>query len=211
MKSLLVTAVASGILASASGQVVPARQVRVHLYNLSGVSSGNLARATSEASNIFAKVSVEIVWELGSPDAEEAHTTDQTGTAFTKIHGRPVRSYFIVRVGSGMAGHTPVRALGVSLPDAQFGVSATIFEDRIESLCRSAGFDLVVVLGHAIAHELGHVLLGSADHAHDGIMQARWGRADLEQAAMGHLGFTALQGASIRGFVSPLLVSEIVR
>jgi hypothetical protein len=88
--------------------------------------------------------------------------------------------------------------MGMSLPDAQSGVSSTIFEDRIENLCASGGLDLAVVLGHVIAHELGHVLLESSEHARTGIMQAYWHKKDFDQAAMGLLRFSEPQGAAIR-------------
>jgi len=159
-------------------------------------------------------MNVGVVRELGDPDAEEAHTTDQTSSAFARAmrtREHKVRSYLVVRIGRGMAGHTPAGALGSSLPDAQYGVSATIFEDRIEGLWESNGTDLAVVLGHAIAHELGHVLLGSAEHSSMGIMRAHWGKADFDQAAMGRLGFTAQQAARIRNYGGLLAASQAVR
>ncbi len=69
-------------------------------------------------------------------------------------------------------------------------------------MCQSAGHDLAVMLGHAIAHEIGHVTLASDGHAPNGIMRAHWGKADLDQAAIGQLGFTARQGAEIRDYAS---------
>jgi hypothetical protein len=202
MKSLIVTFFALGVFATASEQSPsPGQQLKVRLYNLAGVTPSVLNSAAAEASAIFARVGVALVWELGDSDAEEAHTEDRSSSAFARTYrmrNPGVRGYVAVRIGRNMSGHTPARALGVSLPDALAGVSSTIFEDRIESLCKSDGLDLAVVLGHVIAHEMGHVLLGSPEHAVTGIMRARWGKTDFDQAAMGLLRFSATQGAAIR-------------
>jgi hypothetical protein len=209
LKELLFAAVASGILATASGQSpssgIPSGsssdpQISIHLYSLSGIPSGTLDSALREVSRIFAQADVNVHWELGDPDAEEAHSTDQSGPA--TFRDRHVRGYLVVRIGRGLARNVPTGALGAALPHAQYGVSATIFQERVENLCRVAGQDFALVLGHAIAHELGHVVLASPGHAAVGIMRARWGKADFDQASTGHLGFTEQQGSEIRDYIS---------
>ena len=57
------------------------------------------------------------------------------------------------------------------------------------------------LLGHAIAHEIGHLLLNSSAHSPAGIMRARWNTKDLLRAARGDLLFNALQAESMRGEV----------
>jgi hypothetical protein len=86
-----------------------------------------------------------------------------------------------VRIGRGLAFHVPSGALGVSYPYAQAGVSATIFQERVEGVCQGAGLDFALMLGYAIAH---------------------WGKAYFDQAAPGRLGFTSEQGADIRAYGS---------
>jgi hypothetical protein len=209
LKAFLLAALGSVILATANSQLpasgIPSgspseRQISLHLYNLSGIPAGTLDRALREVSRIFAHADVNVRWELGDPEAEEAHSTDQSGPA--SFRDQHVRSYLVVRIGRGMARSVPSVALGVSFPHAQYGVSATIFQERIENLCRTNGQDFAVILGHAIAHELGHVALASHGHAPVGIMRAAWGRADFDQASTGHLGFTAQQEREIRDYVS---------
>jgi hypothetical protein len=71
--------------------------------------------------------------------------------------------------------------------------------------------DPAVLLGAAIAHELGHLLFGPA-HAHSGIMSPRLGRKEMELAARGELRFEAVKKlqavvtarVSTTGFPSPL-------
>ena len=50
-----------------------------------------------------------------------------------------------------------------------------------------------------MAHEIGHVLLGTTEHSADGVMKARWGKPDYQRAAMGFMEFTPSQRGAIRG------------
>ncbi len=51
-----------------------------------------------------------------------------------------------------------------------------------------------VILGHAAAHEIGHLLLGSNSHSPQGLMRARWSRQDLQNAGIGQSSFHARTG-----------------
>jgi hypothetical protein len=51
------------------------------------------------------------------------------------------------------------------------------------------------LLGSVIAHEVGHLLLGTEWHSHEGIMQGRWEVAQLSEALKGNLQFTSSQAA----------------
>jgi hypothetical protein len=53
------------------------------------------------------------------------------------------------------------------------------------------------MLGRAIAHEIGHALLGGG-HSSQGIMQARWGGGQLEFAAANDMVFTPDQERALR-------------
>ena len=67
-------------------------------------------------------------------------------------------------------------ALGYSLVDARThsGALATIFMDRVIWLADAAKIDVRPLLGRAIAHELGHLLLGTNAHTEAGLMRAVW-------------------------------------
>ena len=73
-----------------------------------------------------------------------------------------------------------------------------IFYDRVERMSKTGDITLATMLGHAMAHELGHVLLGNTEHSAAGIMKARWGKADCQEAGMGFMTFNALEREAIR-------------
>jgi hypothetical protein len=68
----------------------------------------------------------------------------------------------------------------------------------IQQVLLVGSFNRWALLGHAMAHEIGHVLLGTTEHSPEGIMKARWGKPDYQRAAMGFLEFSPSQRAAIR-------------
>ena len=88
------------------------------------------------------------------------------------------------------------------------GCVAYAFFDRIRAVAVRFDRDLLLptLLGHVIAHEVGHILLREG-HAAEGLMRAEWVDRDLLQAKRGRLSFTAKQGRRIRS----RLGKEVVR
>ena len=64
-----------------------------------------------------------------------------------------------------------------------------------------------MILGHAITHEIGHLLLAVEGHSDDGIMKAEWHREELEQATNGTLVFDAVQRNRITQTVKARLLA----
>jgi hypothetical protein len=54
------------------------------------------------------------------------------------------------------------------------------------------------LLGCVVAHELGHLLLGTASHSPTGLMSAVWQDPELRQAMRGNLFFTGDEGERMR-------------
>jgi hypothetical protein len=63
--------------------------------------------------------------------------------------------------------------------DSGRGVLATVFLDLVEPVARRNGADVNEVLGRAIAHEIGHLLLGTSSHSAAGLMRAIWTDREL--------------------------------
>jgi hypothetical protein len=93
-------------------------------------------------------------------------------------------------VGSAM-GLAP-RGLG------QMGRLLYAFYSRIETYARQHDKPVSQVLGHVMAHELGHLLLPHGSHTKSGIMVAEWDRHQAEQIGRGWLSFSAEDAAQIR-------------
>ena len=84
-------------------------------------------------------------------------------------------------VRSPDSGQQDARVLGHALIDlrTRTGVLATVFIDRTRRLADDLSIDHRVLLGRAIAHELGHLLLATATHGNAGLMREVWSRDEL--------------------------------
>jgi hypothetical protein len=94
--------------------------------------------------------------------------------------------------------------------DDEAGRIAYVFYRPIEHLSDAHAVDVVLVLAHAIAHELGHLLLPSG-HSTDGLMYGRWGRPQVRAATWGQLMFSKGEVALLRAAAAPEPVPILVR
>jgi hypothetical protein len=175
----------------------------IHYYNRAGVPPRVLDGAVQEAARVLARAGVETVWTEDPPEEPEGRTFDFSGRSPYQ-HPRPDRrGYLVVSIGrrgqaSGPQEMVEEKTLGFALPDADTGVHAFIFFDRVEQVADPKLVTVARMLGNLIAHEVGHVLLGSGQHSYEGIMKARWDRPDYMRAEAGMLRFTAAEGEIIR-------------
>jgi hypothetical protein len=191
------------ILVGSSGlypKALSEQSLRIRIYDLAGVPTRTLDHAIQDASQILSTADVNASWERGS-DAEEAHTNDLSKPA-VKRFAQDYRGYIVVSISRGFPTWFHAGALGYALPEAPSGVNVTIFYDRVERLNTPDVVDVARVLGRVIAHEIGHVLLGSTEHCGHGIMRAIRRKEDFQIS--GHAAeFTAEQRALIhRRFVT---------
>jgi hypothetical protein len=75
---------------------------------------------------------------------------------------------------------------------------AVVLADAIQKRAVFGPTNFADLLGLAIAHELGHLLLRSASHSVAGIMRARWTEKGLSADDRGYLRFTYGEAESMR-------------
>jgi hypothetical protein len=97
-------------------------------------------------------------------------------------------------------------SLGYSYVDVQAGTGsvATVYTDRVRDLSRGAGVKNIDLLGRAIAHEIGHLLLGTNQHAGAGLMRAVWSVAELRRNAAADWAFSESEAQAIGRAVTRL-------
>ena len=144
-----------------------ALRLDVRVRDLAGLTGDSLRRAELAATYVLSGVGIDAVWVLCTPDHEEPRCADPG------LRSRP-RALAIAAVAEGAQGSR-----------------VYIVYERVEALAReSPEVDASVLLGYVVAHEIGHLLLGSHSHSATGIMQARWFQRELHQMATGDLLFT---------------------
>jgi hypothetical protein len=64
------------------------------------------------------------------------------------------------------------------------------------------------ILGHLVAHELGHLLLGAGSHSSHGIMQVPWHLKELDIIAQGLMVFRPQEAEGMRTNIRARLARE---
>jgi hypothetical protein len=154
--------------------------------------------AQAIASRIFHRAGIEVHW-LECSLSGDGTFASQGCTAPSEPSAIILR---IVPTSPATKVRFGADALGVAAqPEKETLASASVFHNRVEQLARNWLVSLEVVLGHAMAHEIGHLLLGTGSHSPSGLMKEHWSRKDLTRAAEGNLLFSSKQAESIRAQV----------
>jgi hypothetical protein len=167
------------------GETAP-ETLSIHLYDEAHVPKALLRLATADVNRLFRPVGVRIIWEQPLSERAIDEGTDMTSPAFQKPEHR---GYVVVRLMQRTPATVFPRALGYSLPFAHTGAHVLIFYDRVEALTQRVDTAGYVILGHAMAHEIAHVLLGSTEHSAGGLMEGSWTPASWRLASQGLLTF----------------------
>ena len=85
----------------------------------------------------------------------------------------PLRKPSVEALGAQGDAEPPL-GFAVVDPDTQAGKMATVFHDQVDAVARRTGVARSELLGRALAHEVGHLLLGVRGHSRTGIMRAVW-------------------------------------
>ena len=154
---------------------LPTAHLKVRVYNAAVVPAADQAVALRAAATTLAAAGIGTSWVLCGDVA-----SDPTATVCNTPLDPSELSVRLVKL-PGTASAKGELQLGYSLIDttAGAGTLATIYADRVAWLAGEAGADIPTLVGLAIAHEIGHLLLGTNAHAGSGLMRAVWSRAEL--------------------------------
>jgi hypothetical protein len=165
--------------------------VEVAVYDDVKLPEKVLAQSADEVTRIFHKAGVTTLWIT-------CNSSKTTSVPDVKCQGPPTLGHLSLRIVP-RAWKARDGIFGMAfLSDTGTGAYGDVFYDSVEKLHRDWGVSLPRVLGHVMAHELGHLLLGSNAHSRQGLMLPAWRRDELRRASMGALLFTAEQARAIR-------------
>jgi hypothetical protein len=86
------------------------------------------------------------------------------------------------------------------------GVLATVYLDRVNWMAQQTGVDARALLGRAIAHELGHLLMATGAHGSNGLMRPVWSESEIRRRKADDWIFRPREIAAIRARMqAPLL------
>jgi hypothetical protein len=176
---------------AAEPQATSPSRLRVSVFNDARVPESELSEAERTASATFEAAGVSVEW-LNCGRASE---TSEEQRACSEVNF-PER--LVVRILPHPLNLKP-SAFGISyLGQNGVGTQVDVFYQGLARLCQSGRVPQGMLLGAVMAHELGHLLLGTNSHAPVGLMRASWNADDLAAVGQGNLHFTAEQTQSLR-------------
>ena len=173
-------------------------EVAVRIYDTAGVAAGVRTAALRTASNTVASAGASIQWRFCHANGGPCASSPQPGELILRIVHAPVTA----APGSSLARLRS--AAGLPLGDAYVdvgqaaGVLATVYFDRVTRLAVESGTDVATLLGYAIAHEIGHLLLASNAHGTHGLMRPLWSSRELRRGRAVDWAFAEGEAAAIR-------------
>jgi hypothetical protein len=162
---------AAATLSSAATQCREMYAVTVYAPVEAVIARASLAAALDEARWILRSLCADVEWVNG--ESNEA--------LVIRILPEPVTT------------DQPPYALGLAMPNIGRGNRGAVFLGRIRERVKAYGglISLPTLLGCAMAHEIGHLLLRTNTHASEGIMRPEFGKPEIVRAAQRRLTFTA--------------------
>jgi hypothetical protein len=153
-------------------------KLTVRIYNNAGILPDDMRLATLEAEHILRSAAISASWvecwyrDTESPRATE-HCQESLGNNTLTLRLQAATSVATTKVVS----------MGYALVNLEDRAPflATVYSDRVASVARSADVDPRLLLGRAIAHEIGHLLLNTNRHADAGLMREKWTRIELRK------------------------------
>jgi hypothetical protein len=162
-------------------------RITVRVLNPARVPGRTAKAAEETAATIFKWAGVDIDWV--DCEASEACRRDLGPLEFWM--------HLLAVEPAKLSGDALGFALLTHEPGNEGGYAAVSWR-TVRQLADSMEIDPVPALGAAMAHELGHLLLGSQSHSRDGVMAARLRVQQLAMAGRGELRFDGQQAEAIR-------------
>jgi hypothetical protein len=161
----------------AADRSLPIAHLNVRVYNAAVMPAADQAVALRAAAETLAAAGIGTSW-LPCGDVPSHATARVCDTPLDPSE----LSVRLVRLPATPSVHGELQ-LGYSLIDttAHAGTLATVYADRVAWLANETETDMSTLVGLAIAHEIGHLLLGTNTHSATGLMRAVWSRTEFER------------------------------
>jgi hypothetical protein len=159
-------------------------ELAVVVSDHAGVPPQLVTAAKHHYEAVLGRAGIDVRWEQA-----------EVGTLRVRVDGAALVIHIISGEQAKCMRRTS-RCLGLALksPLGQSVGLAVVFYD---SVAKQRDASLALMLGHVMAHETGHLLLGGR-HSVDGVMKGEWTRKNFDQFGQGRGGFTPEEASTMR-------------
>jgi hypothetical protein len=170
------------------------KEITIRIHDYAQANPSVVRHAERAAGSILREAGVNTVWAECPVNQDSSHDP---------ICAKPfsLLDFVVNLVPRSMSDHWHLRegalGLAIEVDGKGFASSASIFYDVVRD-CVQPGQDLDQLLGAAIAHELGHLLLGTNSHSTTGLMSAFWSTKKLTVVQQRGLAFSSADAEHIQ-------------
>ena len=178
-------------------------RVTLRVTNEAGADRGSLLQASKMAVGIFRHAGIKLVWlDCSGPTAWASGNPCQgeRGPAEFWVHIAKQKPAMVSENGLGFSVIDNITGdgwAGVCFPAA--AKVAHTWEARVGD-----------ILGAAIVHETGHLILGPKSHSYFGVMSAHWARPEFDRIRIAELNFDSGQEERLREVVERWILAMTV-
>lgn len=152
-----------------------AQTLVIRLYDYSDLSAKETLSLTETADLAFAHSAIHVVWlqcrgALAAAPGTRCEGEVQVNEIVVRL--QPGRPRTIHNDGTLEMGHAVVTVEG--------GNYASVFVRSVRAQAAGFGMPFDLLIGYALAHEVGHCLLGPS-HSYAGLMRGAWNRKDAAE------------------------------
>ena len=169
-------------------------RITVRVYDATRIDAGTRRAAVTRTRRLLDAAGLASLFHDCSPDATSSKSVCETS---------PPADELIVRMVQAPPDETAAtrHVLGFATIDAatRHGTMATVFTNRVATLSALARVRFETVLSRTIAHEIGHLLLGTSEHGTIGLMREVWTLDELAGGKKQDWSFTAAEVARLHG------------
>ena len=168
----------------------------VRTYEVTPVQTSSWSAAVGAAGTLLDHAGIHVEWVHCS--SQRAGDSESGPARCTLPFARNEVVLRIVK--QPMAGPRDQILLGDSMIDSSShsGVLATVYLERVAQLADDAHVSHAIVLARTMAHELGHLVLGTNTHSRHGLMRPAWTADELSRNRAIDWIIPAAEGARMR-------------
>ena len=157
-------------------------RVTIRVYDMATTDAAARTAAMRSAADAIASAGMTVTWRDCSRGgaAHPCRTVRDAGD-------------LVVRVLPGQGPADAELGFAPIDPAGRATVIATVYYELVQRVSRRTGLDARELLGRAIAHEIGHLLLRAPGHADSGLMRPLWTDAELMQNRPGDWTFSEVE------------------
>lgn len=164
------------IAGSADAQTRERETLVVRSYNTFGVAGNTMRTAERGLVTTFAAAGIDVQFRECRTARQTASQTTRRPAALARCDEVLTPREVVVRIVKAPRAERDPNVLGFSYVDTRVkrGTLGTVYVDRVTTLARQHRVESARLLGHAMAHEVAHLLLGTTAHASSGVMREEW-------------------------------------